>query len=704
MKKNISKIAIIILLGGFLILPFSGLAYTGQPKENFPKLANYYLSWEIPNTDVNELAKWDVLILDMEVQHNSLANLKKIKQLNPHIIILAYVTSEEIKYQISDTLNASLRYKLLNQIDSASWLKDSSGTNISFWPGTRMLNLAQNNSASGGQPWNELLPQFVNDNIISTGLWDGVFYDNVWPDLSWLNNGNVDIDNDGDKESKSEIDKQWLAGTKKMMQRTQDLIGGNYLVMANSRYAPGYQSFLNGIMLESFPAPWEDGGTWYGSMKTMTSNKDFKQPKIMVVNANTDNTWNSENYRKMRFSLASDLLGGAYFSFDYGVNSHNQTWWYDEYNIDLGKEISSPINILDKKSSAWKNGLWRRDFTNGIAIVNSTNEIKNYVFTDEIFDKINGTQDLIVNNGARVNMVSINPKDGIILLGDLQNRKIPTTEVATPAKPAVSAPAETAVSLIKDHSYKNGLFYRVFSTDGQQVQNGFFAYNEKYPGGAQVISTDIDNDGQIETLVNNDGSIFIYRQGNIVKAFKPFDGKFKGDISIAAVDFDGNGQKEIVVGAGQGGGPQIRIFSNTGKLLNGGWFAYDRNFRGGVNLSVADVNGDGQQEIVAGSGVGGGPQVRIFNRDGRLLNSWFAYDKNLRGGVFVTAGNISGKGDEIVTGAGQGTLPEVRIFSAAGNLLGKFYAYDKDVKSGIKVTTSDINNDGIDEILAGSLQ
>ncbi len=56
-----------------------------------PKRANYYLSWEISDAKARELAKWDLLILDMETQVSSLSALKKIRQLNPNIIILAYI-------------------------------------------------------------------------------------------------------------------------------------------------------------------------------------------------------------------------------------------------------------------------------------------------------------------------------------------------------------------------------------------------------------------------------------------------------------------------------------------------------------------------------------------------------------------------------------------------------------------------------------
>jgi hypothetical protein len=699
MNKNYYKISIIFLLAGFLVWPFCGLAYTGTVKETYPKLANYYLRWDIPNTEVADLAKWDVVVLDMEVQHNSLANLKKLRQLNPNIIILAYITSEEIYFDRQDSLYGELRNKLFDGIDQSWWLKDKNGKRVSFWAKTNMLNLTDGaGTNSAGERWNDLLPEFVNNEIMSTGLWDGIFYDNLWPDISWLNSGNLDVNCNGQVEAKSALDKTWADGNKKMLAKTQALFCGKYLVVANSRLAEGYQPYLNGIMLESFPSPWENGGTWAGSMKSYTDTKYFKNPYVGIINSNNDNNWAPDNYRKMRFSLGSALLGDASFSFDYGVNDHSQTWWYDEYEVALGKAITAPINILDKNNKTYKDGLWRRDFENGIVVVNSTAQNQNYVFTDEVFDKINGTQDRSVNNGAKINLVSIMGKDAVVLLGDLVSRKIPAV-AATPSTPAVPATAASSETLIKNSFFKNGSFVRVFNSQGNQLQSGFFAYDQKYPGGAQIIYADLDNDKIFETVINYKGTVTIYRESKILKTFQPFAGLFKGDVSLAAADLDGDGNKEIVVGAGAGGGPQVRIFNKDGRLLNGGFFAYDRNFRGGVNIAAIDLNGDGTYEIITGAGSGGGPQVRIFNKDGKVLGGFFAYDKNARTGVMLAVGNVNGGSDREIITVSQA---QIRIWNRSGKLISQFAAYDQKNTGNITVSASDINNDGTDEILTGN--
>ena len=152
-------------------------------------------------------------------------------------------------------------------------------------------------------------------------------------------------------------------------------------------------------------------------------------------------------------------------------------------------------NLLDKENSKFKAGLWRRDFENGISIVNSTSKEQRYIFSKEEFEKINGTQDRSVNDGARVNFIKLKPNDGVVLL----RRR----------------------SDLFDNVFNNGDFLRIFNDSGRQVRNGFFSYVSSQPGNAQVLVTDFDNDGQKETLANVKGVISIYRAGKKIKEFKP---------------------------------------------------------------------------------------------------------------------------------------------------------------------------------------
>ena len=109
-------------------------------------------------------------------------------------------------------------------------------------------------------------------------------------------------------------------------------------------------------------------------------------------------------------------------------------------------------------------------------------------------------------------------------------------------------------------------------------------------------------------------------------------------VNVAVGELYGTGKAVIIAGAGAGGGPHVRVFTMGGRALSPGFFAYDYRFRGGVNVAVGDLDGDGKGEIITGAGPGGGPHVRVFNRYGAAQGKgFFAADPASRTGVRLTA-------------------------------------------------------------------
>ena len=592
-----------------------------RAEDNYPRLANYFLKWTMTEAEAKELSRWNLVILDMENQENNPELIRKIRQFNPRVKILAYITSQEIIDNPENYEHAWLRQSLSSQIIDAWRLKDDRGNKVVNWPSTSMLNLSDRAGRNADhQLFNEFLPRFVRDNLKSSGLWDGVFYDNVWGDVSWVNAGNLDFDNDGKKETALVADSLWTEGNAKLLRLTRELCGPDFLILGNGRIYWPYQSFLNGMMLEGFPSSWENGGTWAGSMASYIKLSTVSAPPALSI----INTYakNQENYQHFRYGLASTLLDGGYYSFDYDVTNHGQTWWYDEYNVNLGTAQSAPYNLLNSGKNNWQPGLWRRDFKNGVAIVNSTDTVQNFFFSKEEFEKIKGRQDPGVNNGLKINYLKLNPQDGIILLKKL--------------------------TVWQGSSFTNGSFLRIFNNEGLQARNGFFSYVASLPAGGEVLAGNFLDNSELDYIFSAQGKLSRQRVGKIIWTVQPFAPGFKGSASIAFGDINGDGRAEIITGAGSGGGPQVRVFSLTGKpLLN--FFAYDKNFRGGVNVAAGDINGDGRAEIITGAGPGGGPQVRIFDARGLVLSSFFAYEQSFRNGINVGFSLQSGQ-PEIAVG------------------------------------------------------
>ena len=662
-----------ILYTAFLLLIIFNFTNKAQAsvevKNTFPHLANYFLKWEISDYEAQNLAKWDLLVLDMEVQENSPEALKKIRRLNPDVIILAYITSQEIMDDFKYYHLANLRPKLKEGIDDSWYLKDESGNKISNWSGTYMLNLSNKSlTNTKGQRFNDYLPEFIVNNIKASGLWDGVFYDNTWGDLAWINRNNIDLDNDGRRESVAEINSLWAEGFKKMLDKTRTLVGKDFLIVGNGKIYEPYQAVLNGMMFENFPSSWEGDGTWAGSINNYLKLPSLNaSPSLSIINTYNKN---QNNFELMRFALSSTLLGNGFFSYDYDTTNHTQLWWYDEYDINLGRANSQAYNLLNN-SKTINNSIFRRDFENASVFVNASAKREIKIFSQESFSKPKGNQDPKFNTGERLNFLDLAPNTGAILI---KNDKA-----------------------IKNSTFTNGYFYRFLDGKGAQIKPAAFSFLSAYPGSAEIIA--LTNHNSEDTIISASAGLITVNGNGHNHSFRPFP-LFKNDLSLA-VSHKNEVLDKIIVGPGQGGGPQVLVFSAKGKL-EANFFAYDKNLRTGVNVAVVDLDGDGKLEIITSPGRGTEPLIKVFSFSGQLKFSFFAYDKNFRGGVSLTAGDMNRDGKaEIVTIPSSGGGPHVRIFNHQGKAVGGFFAYSQDQRDKFKVALSDINDSGNLEILVG---
>jgi hypothetical protein len=185
---------------------------------------------------------------------------------------------------------------------------------------------------------------------------------------------------------------------------------------------------------------------------------------------------------------------------------------------------------------------------------------------------------------------------------------------------------------------------------------------------------------------------------SFLKSFLAYNDKFLGGVSLASGDISGDGVSEIITGAGPGGGPHVRIFSQDATPISG-FMAYITTFRGGVNVATGDLDGDGKNEIVTAAGSGGGPHVRIFRQDGTPISGFMAYATTFRGGVNVTVGDVDGDGRaDIITAPGNGMESMIKVFDSRGNINTQFLAFEKEYKSGVRLSAGDIDGDKVAEL------
>ena len=259
--------------------------------------------------------------------------------------------------------------------------------------------------------------------------------------------------------------------------------------------------------------------------------------------------------------------------------------------------------------------------------------------------------------------------------------------------------------------------YNLYKYDGTLLTT-FMAYNENLRGKFKAISTDLDGVAGDEIIVfPGEGfgpHLRVFDQVGEAKAsLMTYNEGFRGGLNVAAADFDGDGKKELIVAPLGQGGPQVRVFrySNANFRLVDQFMAYDEAYRGGVNLAVGDLTGDDQPELITAPYSQGSANVRAYqySNDSFSLLDWeMAYDENFRGGVNITTGDMNGDGRaEIITAPRAGGGPNIRIYNLDTNnqltLREWFMPYDEDHRGGVTIVTGDFNSDGRAELVTAPL-
>lgn len=225
-------------------------------------------------------------------------------------------------------------------------------------------------------------------------------------------------------------------------------------------------------------------------------------------------------------------------------------------------------------------------------------------------------------------------------------------------------------------------------------------------GGESIAIGDVNGDSLEEIVVgtgaNNEPKIMIYSEsGRLIKQILAYDKYFRGGVSVALVDIDGDEQMEIAAAQAARGTGQIKIFNVSGQLKK--QFLVDsRYWRGGLNLAAGDIDGNGDQEIVAAYGAGSEPMIKIFHADGKIVGAFLAYEKKFRGGVKIAVANINGRKNHnkanIIVSPGKGRDPQIKIFDNRGALARQFLAYSRNWQGGVNLSAGDLNNDGLPEV------
>jgi len=320
------------------------LRVLGPFQNGFPRIANVWGEYD-PAYGPAFFAGYDWFLLGSWGSDGNQA--AAIRALNPDAKILL---SQDATYglQYTDPLTKAWWNSLPGDPGYNCLLRDTSQNIllVSYW-GHPMYNLLQ--------PYcrDRLVEQSVNNYFAAQPelVYDGIYWDRLQDSISWLSPV-VDSDLNGVADNPQTLDSAFIAGLQNFLGRVRAALP-NAVLMGNDANQEYYDTWVNGrlfewqlaSLLEENRPSWEETVTSY-----LDWNRRGYQPHLTLMESSPERLFEQKYtfqgldaippamlaeaqaaYPRMRFGLATTLMGDGLFSFDYGPDWHGNLWWYDEF-------------------------------------------------------------------------------------------------------------------------------------------------------------------------------------------------------------------------------------------------------------------------------------------------------------------------------------------------------------------------------------
>ena len=284
-------------------------------------------------------------------------------------------------------------------------LKDSSGKNFSQWFG------------------NYVATKFAKPNPAIAGIYTDNFTWKPIEDGDWNRDGRIDSKNS------TTVQAWYRQGYKQYLDALNTAMPGKYRLVNLADWGHSnsvlteYTGRVHGGVIESiigrswsYESPLGFTGMMKAYRRTMGA---LAAPKLGIFSQSGSIT----DYQGFRYGFTSCLMDDGYYSFNNNAKTYSGVNWFDEFNHNLGSATKPP------QMSAWQNGVYRRGFQDGIALVNPKGNGTRTITLERDFRTIKGTQAPGVNSGKIVRKVTLKDRDGIILL------RTGTSTIQAPAAP-----------------------------------------------------------------------------------------------------------------------------------------------------------------------------------------------------------------------------------------------------------------------------
>ena len=429
-----------LLISGLLAAAAFAQIHAAVAQSTFPHLGAYLIGGSVDFINLPHIGELQVAVFSNYPGYNvggktMQQQVAAVKALNPNMKITGIRNIMEISTGGGSAFGAEW-----NADSTNNWFLRStypSGGIVTSQYGSNSVNITATNLNGSGQTyrqWNAAWSTSASYPF-ATNL-DGIYFDNFFyqPRVSgdYLENGST--------QSGSAAAQLWRNAYADAAAQFRAAMGPGHMMWGNvadwgSGSISGYNQVLNGGVLEGVvdSSYAYENTSWAKMMSAYATVMQNLAPfngggPYLIFNQQSSST----DYQGMRYGLTSCLLDNGYY---YDSGNYGALPWFDEFTSNLGVAVAGPNNPTNGTYSnggltVWKQGVWRRDFANGIALVNPKGNGPQTVTLETTYKHFSGTQDPSVNNGQSVTSVTLNDRDGVILMR-LNSQPVPDPPTLT---------------------------------------------------------------------------------------------------------------------------------------------------------------------------------------------------------------------------------------------------------------------------------